>query len=71
MSPMVQLVLLFCLAADGSSCVERRPLLDDLLTPVGCLMAAQPMAAEFIRAHPSYRLVTWRCEIGHQDSKNA
>ncbi len=60
---MVQLVLIYCLSNDALSCVERRPPLDLDPSPMACMIAAQPIAAEYLREHPAYRLATWRCEI--------
>ena len=68
---MVQLVLTFCLVAHEGSCVEQRPALDDMPGVMGCLMAAQPLAADFVRNHPNYRFVSWRCEIGKPPEKAA
>lgn len=61
---MVQLVMVFCLATNGASCIEQRPMLEDIASPMGCMTAAQPLAAEFVRDHPGFRLASWRCEIG-------
>lgn len=61
---MIQLVLVFCLSAGSHACIENRPLLDNVLTPIGCMVAAQPIAADFLRSHPIYRLKSWRCEVG-------
>ncbi|CAH2601204.1 conserved protein of unknown function [Rhodovastum atsumiense] len=68
---MVQLVLIYCLAANATSCVEKRPLLADMNGLAACMVAAQPMAAEFIAGHPDYRLARWRCEIGKRPEKAA
>lgn len=68
---MVQLVLTFCLLASDRSCVERRPTPDDTPGLMGCMTAAQPLAAEFVRSHPAFRLVSWRCEIGKLPEKAA
>lgn len=68
---MVQLVLTFCLLADAGSCVERRPVLDEVHGPAACLTAAQPVAAEFVRGHPAYRLAAWRCELGRRPAERA
>jgi hypothetical protein len=66
---MVQLVLVYCLLSDSSSCVERRPMLEDVVSPVSCMAAAQPSAAEFLQEHPAYRLASWKCEIGKRGEK--
>lgn len=68
---MVQLVMLFCLVANDASCVERRPVLEDVLSPMTCMLAGQPMAARFVSEHPAYRLVSFRCEIGRRPERAA
>lgn len=68
---MVQLVMLFCLVANDASCIERRPVLDDLLSPITCIRAAQPIAARFVSEHPAYRLVSFKCEIGRRPERAA
>ena len=68
---MIELVLVFCLSADGARCVENRPVLDAVLSPMGCMVAAQPMAADFLQSHPAYRLRSWRCEIDRPKQKLA
>lgn len=60
---MIDLVLVFCLATSPTACVERRPLRDANLGSMGCMVAAQPLAASFLREHPRYVLQSWRCEI--------
>lgn len=67
---MVQLVLIFCLSA-GGACIEQRPVAEDAMTLSGCMRVAQPMAAEFVNAHPSYRLDRWKCEVGHPHERAA
>lgn len=68
---MVQLVMTFCLMANTASCIEQRPMLEDIRSAMGCMTAAQPLAAEFVRGHPAFRLASWRCEIGKPVEKSA
>ncbi len=68
---MVQLVLTFCLVADGTSCIEHRPIIDGRTDIMSCLTLAQPLAAEFVRNHPAHRLTSWRCEIGKRAERPA
>ena len=68
---MVQLVMTFCLLANHASCIVQRPMLDDAAGPMGCLTAAQPMAAEFLSGHPEYVLASWRCQIGQRAGRSA
>ena len=68
---MVQLVLVYCLMSDGSACVENRPMTEYPLTPISCMVEAQPMASDFLRAHPKYHLASFRCEIDKPVEKQA
>jgi hypothetical protein len=68
---VVQLVLIYCLVGNATACVEKRPVFDGLASVAGCMVAAQPTAADFIREHPGYRLASWKCEIGKPHQKDA
>ena len=67
---MVQLVLIYCLISNSSACVEKRPIIEELASLQSCMIAAQPLAAEFIADHPDYRLARWRCEVGKPPEKS-
>ena len=68
---VVQLVLIYCLVGNATSCIEKRPIFDGVASVSGCMVAAQPSAADFIREHPGYRLQSWKCEIGKRPEKSA
>ncbi len=68
---MVQLVLVYCLMADSRACVEKRPMMELPLTAMSCLMDAEPMAADYLREHPAYKLASFRCEINKPVEKQA
>jgi hypothetical protein len=68
---VVHLVLIYCLAADNMSCIEKRPSSEFPLSAMGCMVSAQPIAADFLRDHPSYTLNSFRCEINVPDEKAA
>jgi hypothetical protein len=57
---MTALVLVFCLQAQPSSCIEQRPIED--ITPMACLIRGQEYAANWLNEHPKWRLSRWRCE---------
>lgn len=61
---MVQLVLVYCLVANGAVCSEQRPNFDDALTLSGCMVGAQRLGATYVAEHPQWYLSRWRCEIG-------
>lgn len=62
---LVQLVLVYCLAAEPSRCVERRPVSAEPSPGLmACIAGAQPEAARWLAAHPDYVLARYRCELG-------
>jgi hypothetical protein len=40
-------------------------------SPMGCIMAAQPLAAQYLEEHPAYKLSSWRCEISNRPERAA
>jgi hypothetical protein len=67
---VIQLVLIYCLSSDNMSCIERRPTSEFPLSAMGCMVIAQPIAAEFLQEHPKYTLNSFRCEINKPDEKS-
>ena len=63
---MVTLVLLFCLGTDHAQCVEHRPVYEEPLGLMACMVGGQFAGAEFLQTHPGWRLAKWRCETGPQ-----
>jgi hypothetical protein len=60
---MIELIIVYCLAADAKTCTEKRVPLENFATPVGCTMSGQQRAQEFLQTHPAYVLKSWRCEV--------
>ena len=64
---LVQLVLVYCLAAEPSACAEHRPLPEEPGQGLmACVMGAQPEAARWLARHPQYVLTRYRCEVGNR-----
>ncbi len=64
---MVQLILVFCLAASATTCKEVRPIFENPLTLMGCVTQAQIVAVRELSDRldlQGYQLARWRCEIG-------
>ena len=63
---LVQLVLVYCLAAEPSRCVEQRPVPEQPgLGLMACIAGAQPAAARWLEGgRPDYVLARVRCEMG-------
>lgn len=70
---MIQLVLVLCLSASPTSCVEDRPMPEQAFTMSSCLSssAAQQAAVEWMQEHPGYELRRWKCEIGKREERPA
>ena len=60
---MIDLVLVYCLAAAPDRCLERRQPLDPTANLIQCTMSAQVSAQDYLRSHPAYQLRRWRCEM--------
>ncbi|HLY55186.1 MAG TPA: hypothetical protein VKS60_06495 [Stellaceae bacterium] len=60
---MIELVLVYCMVADPTRCMEQRPVFEDPLTPVSCMMTAQKVAVDYVNEHPQWQFSRWRCEI--------
>ena len=67
---MIELVFIACLSASPVDCEERSLLYTDI-TPMACLMGAQPELARWAETHPRWRIASWRCAILQQDQKDA
>ncbi len=62
---MIQLVLTFCLAASGNTCMTVRPPFEQgYPSLISCMAAAEVIAADMLRDRldlQGYRLARWRC----------
>lgn len=61
---MMTLVFLVCLASRPDVCEERRIPIYETVSPMACLMGAQPTLAAWRETHPGWRVGRWRCEGG-------
>jgi hypothetical protein len=59
---VVELVLVYCLIGDPVKCVEQRPMFEQPLSAMACMVTAQQTASHYVDEHPQWRLATWRCE---------
>jgi hypothetical protein len=59
---MIELVLVYCLVADAKSCMEQRPVFEEPLSGMACMINAQRMALQYVAEHPEWQLSGWRCE---------
>jgi hypothetical protein len=59
---MIELVLVYCMVGEPNQCTEQRPLFEQPLTAMSCMMNAQLTAADYVKEHPVWHLSSWRCE---------
>jgi hypothetical protein len=66
---MIEMVLVYCMIGDPAQCIEQRPVFEDPLTAMACMMSAQTVAVEYVRDHPNWTLSGWRCEMNKPRSE--
>jgi hypothetical protein len=57
---MVELLFVACLATAPEECRERSLLFSDI-TPMVCMMGAQPELAKWASTHPKFDIKSWKC----------
>lgn len=66
---MIELAFIACLAAEPAAC-EKKSLIYTDISPMTCMVGAQPMLAEWIGTHPQWKIARWSCRMtfgGAQD----
>lgn len=58
---MIALVFVVCMQSSPTVCQEQNLLFAETITPMTCLMQAQPRLAEWSNTHPGWRVASWRC----------
>lgn len=58
---MVELLFVACMVASPDVCEERALQFIDITTQT-CTMGAQPRLAEWVGAHPNWRIQAWKCQ---------
>lgn len=58
---MISLVFVVCLAAQPDACEERSLAYLEPISPMECLMRAQPELAVWAEEHPVWRVRRWSC----------
>ena len=67
---MIELAFVACLSTAPDAC-ERRSLYYSDITPMDCLMAAQPELARWLVDHPRYRVSRWSCRARDASERDA
>ena len=60
--PLIELVMVVCLAAAPTECREERPL-TEINSVMACASQGQMVAAHWLSQHPAFTLNRWRCEV--------
>ena len=60
--PLIELVMLVCLATSPTECREERPL-TEINSVMACASQGQMVAAQWLSQHPAFTLSRWRCEV--------
>lgn len=61
-TPLIELVMLVCLAAAPAECREERPA-TEINSVMACATQGQMVAARWLAEHPAFTLSRWRCEV--------
>lgn len=67
---MIELAFLACLSAMPNACEERSLYYSDM-TPLTCVMGAQPELAKWVYDHPKYRITRWSCRVKDASERDA
>ncbi len=60
--PLIELVMVVCLASYPTQCREERPL-TEIASVMACATQGQMVAAHWLSRHPAFTLSRWRCEV--------
>lgn len=58
---MIELVFMACLSTAPNTCEEKSLQFAENLTPMACMMGAQPELAKWIESHPKWQVARWKC----------
>ncbi len=59
---MIELLFVTCLSVSPTDCQERSMLFTDI-TPMTCMMGAQPEMAKWATQHPKWQVARWKCQM--------
>ncbi len=59
---MIELLFVVCLASASDVCETKALQFAEDVTPMACLMGAQPHLAQWQVQHPKWRINSWRCQ---------
>ncbi len=59
---MIELLFVTCLSVSPTECQERSMLFTDI-SPMTCMMGAQPELAKWVNEHPKWKVSQWKCQM--------
>ncbi len=65
---MIELLFVACLSTAPNQC-EQRSLLYTDISPMTCVMGAQPELAKWTESHPAFTIAGWTCRSVHPGEK--
>ena len=58
---MIELVFTACLIASPEKCEDKHLTFAGNISPMACMMGAQPELAKWNEGHPKWRVGKWKC----------
>ena len=58
---MIELLFVACLSTAPDQCEERSLIFTDV-SPMACMMGAQPELAKWTATHPAFHVAGWKCQ---------
>ena len=68
---MIVLAFVACLNTSPDQCREVNLVFAEEITPMACVMQAQPILAEWATTHPKWRVGRWKCGRPDQFAEKA
>lgn len=59
---MIELLFVACMATAPDNCAERSLVFTDV-SPMQCMMGAQPELAKWVNAHPNFEIKSFKCRM--------
>ncbi|WP_421904238.1 hypothetical protein [Mameliella sp.] len=70
---MIELLFVACLAGapDAPGGCQEKSLLFTDVTPMTCMMGAQPVLAKWVETHPGFAIRSWTCKTVNPAEREA
>ena len=67
---MIELLFVACLSLSPTDCREQSLLYSEV-TPMACMMGAQPELAKWVESHPKFQVKSWKCKMVNLNERDA